>query len=165
MTTTLPRVSLRLPNRQRGAVLIVSLILLIVMTLLGVSSMNSTSLEEKMAANSQETTRRFQAAETGLSISFNDNSAYDLSGAYNPDAQTVPDTSDTVDTSSAFQGWSPPPAGSLYSATSFQAAHFNFTSAAAVGPDTVITAGALDCGASQCTTLNAGAYQIAPKQN
>ena len=145
-----------MPNRQRGAVLIVSLILLVVMTPLGVSSMNSTSLEEKMAANSQESTRAFQAAETGLSISFNDNDAYDLSGAYDPAEALISGTvSDRADTESDFQGWSPPPAGSLYSATSFQAAHFNFNSIGRVGP----ASGTIE------VNLNAGAYQIAPKQN
>ena len=143
------------PTRQRGAVLIVSLILLVVMTLLGVSSMNSTSLEEKMAANSQVTTRAFQTAETGLSIAFNDNNAYDLSGSYDPASSTVSTTSDTVDLEGDFKGWSPPPSGSLYSATSFQAAHFEFTSLGSVGGG----------GNRVSTTLRGGAYQIAPKQN
>lgn len=143
------------PHRQRGAVLIVSLILLVVMTLLGVTAMNTTSLEEKMAANSQITTRAFHTAETGLSMAFNDNAAYDLSGAYAPGSSTVSGTSDTVDLSADFKGWSPPPSGSLYSATSFQAAHFNFTSVGSVGGGTNTVT----------TTLQGGAYQIAPKQN
>ena len=141
------------PRRQRGAVLIVSLILLVVLTLLGVTSMNTTSLEEKMAANSQTTTRAFQTAETGLSIAFNDNAAYDLSGAYDPSSSTVSNTSDVVDLEGDFKGWSPPPSGSLYSATSFQAAHFEFTSTGRVA------------GGNVSTTLRGGAYQIAPKQN
>jgi len=144
------------PARQRGAVLIVSLILLVVMTLLGVTSMNSTSLEEKMAANSQETTRAFQIAETGLSLAFNDNDFYDLN-AYNPAEQYLPkedvlEQSDKVDLASTFKGWSPPPTGSLYSATSFQAAHFDFESLGTTG-------------SSSTVTLHGGAYQIAPKQN
>nr|MCU0936636.1 PilX N-terminal domain-containing pilus assembly protein [Gammaproteobacteria bacterium] len=55
---------------QRGAVLIVALILLAVLTLLGVTAMSTTSLEEKMAANTQEGTRAFQIAETGLATGF-----------------------------------------------------------------------------------------------
>ena len=149
------RLPCRAPARERGAVLIVSLILLVVMTLLGVTSMNSTSLEEKMAANTQITTRAFQTAETGLSIAFNDNDAYDLSGAYDPASSTVSGTSDVVDLEGDFKGWSPPPSGSLYSATSFQAAHFDFTSVGQVGGGSNTVS----------TTLHGGAYQIAPKQN
>ncbi|MCP4042435.1 MAG: hypothetical protein GY731_10855, partial [Gammaproteobacteria bacterium] len=42
-----------LPTRQGGAVLLVSLIMLTILTLLGVTAMTTTSLEEKMAANIQ----------------------------------------------------------------------------------------------------------------
>ena len=55
------------PGRQRGAVLVVSLVLLVVLTLLGVSVMNVTQLEERMAGNSQEMNQAFHSAETGLS--------------------------------------------------------------------------------------------------
>lgn len=51
---------------QKGAVLIMALIILVVMTILGVTVMNTSSLEEKMAGNTQEHTRAFQLAETGL---------------------------------------------------------------------------------------------------
>ena len=153
--TCRPPARVLVPSRQRGAVLIVSLILLVVMTLLGVTAMNSTSLEERMAANSQITTRAFQTAETGLSIAFNDNNAYDLSGTYDPASSIVSGTSDTVNLEGDFVGWSPPPTGSLYSATSFQAAHFDLQSVGSVGPtSTAVT-----------VTLHGGAYQIAPKQN
>ena len=36
---------------QRGSVLIVSLILLLILTLVGVTAMNMTSMEERMAGN------------------------------------------------------------------------------------------------------------------
>ena len=54
------------PARQSGAVLVVAMIMLLVLTLLGVTAMNTTSMQERMAANTQEYTRAFQAAETGL---------------------------------------------------------------------------------------------------
>jgi len=53
-------------HRQSGAALIVSLILLLVMTLLGVSAMQTNVLEEKMAGNHWRTQLAFQAAERGL---------------------------------------------------------------------------------------------------
>ncbi len=51
---------------QRGAALIVSLILLLVMTLLGATAMQGTVLEEKMAGNFRDMNLAFQAAEVAL---------------------------------------------------------------------------------------------------
>lgn len=53
-------------NLQHGAVLIIALLLLLVMTLLGVSAMQTTTLEEKMAGNMRDRSVAFQAAETAL---------------------------------------------------------------------------------------------------
>lgn len=53
---------------QRGAVLIVGLVLLIVITVLGVSGMNSAVLELTMAGNRQFHQEAFQAAESGIDI-------------------------------------------------------------------------------------------------
>ena len=54
---------------QRGAVLIVGLVLLMVITVLGVASMNTATLELTMAGNTQFHQEAFQAAETGIDIS------------------------------------------------------------------------------------------------
>lgn len=54
------------PQRQTGAVLIISLIMLLAITLIGVTSSNVTSLQEKMAANSKDVNLAFQAAEAAL---------------------------------------------------------------------------------------------------
>ena len=51
---------------EGGAVLVVSLIMLLVMTLLGIGAMDSTRLEMKMASNNQNRQAAFQAAEAGL---------------------------------------------------------------------------------------------------
>lgn len=53
-------------HAQRGAVLVVSLIFLLVMTLIGVVSMQNTTLEERMARNVYDGERAFQAAEAAL---------------------------------------------------------------------------------------------------
>ncbi|HFE32671.1 MAG TPA: pilus assembly protein PilX [Gammaproteobacteria bacterium] len=53
-------------HQQRGAVLIVSLIMLLVMTLLGVSSMKGSAMEEKMTRNLHDKNLAFQAAEAAL---------------------------------------------------------------------------------------------------
>lgn len=53
-------------QRQGGAALIVSLIMLLVLTLLGVSAMRTATLEEKMAGNARDLNLAFNAAEAGL---------------------------------------------------------------------------------------------------
>lgn len=53
-------------NKQKGVALVVSLIMLLLMTLLAVSNMESTILEEKMAGNYKNRNSAFQAAEAGL---------------------------------------------------------------------------------------------------
>jgi type IV pilus assembly protein PilX len=56
-------------RRQAGATLIVGLILLLVLTMLGVSGMNTATLEVQMARNTQLQQEAFQAAETGIDLS------------------------------------------------------------------------------------------------
>lgn len=53
-------------NRQQGATLIVSLVILAVVTLLGVASMRSSNLELRMAASARDRAVAFQRAETAL---------------------------------------------------------------------------------------------------
>ena len=53
-------------QHQRGAVLAVSLILLLVLTVLGVATMDTSGLELKMASNNRDRQVAFQAAEAAL---------------------------------------------------------------------------------------------------
>ncbi|MDE2220315.1 MAG: pilus assembly PilX N-terminal domain-containing protein [Gammaproteobacteria bacterium] len=71
-------------QRQRGAALVVGLLLLLVLTLLAVSGMNSASLEFIMAGNEQYRSNAFQAAEAGIEQTIS-------LGAFNPGspAQTL----------------------------------------------------------------------------
>lgn len=55
-----------LPVRQRGAILIVSLLLLLVMTVLALTASQTTRLQERMAGNARDMDLAFQAAEAGL---------------------------------------------------------------------------------------------------
>ncbi len=57
-------------TRQHGAVLVVSLLILLVLTLIGVSSLEGSIMEEKMAANSQIATTTFQQAESSIREAF-----------------------------------------------------------------------------------------------
>jgi type IV pilus assembly protein PilX len=56
----------RAARHQDGAALMVSLILLLVMTMIGVTAVSTTTLEEKMAGNLRDRSLAFQAAEAGL---------------------------------------------------------------------------------------------------
>ncbi len=51
---------------QSGTVLVISLIMLLLLTLIGLTGMQTTGLEEKMAGNSRDRNRAFQAAESTL---------------------------------------------------------------------------------------------------
>jgi hypothetical protein len=56
------------PERERGAALIVGLVLLLALTVIGVSGMNMSTLELTMAGNMQAQEAAFQAAESGIDI-------------------------------------------------------------------------------------------------
>lgn len=51
-------------RNQKGAVLIVGLLILLLTTLVALGSMQNSNLQEKMATNAQESNRAFQAAES-----------------------------------------------------------------------------------------------------
>lgn len=59
-----PRRPLR--RRQAGVALIFALVILLVLTLLGVSALRISTFEQLMAGNTQEINRAFQAAESGM---------------------------------------------------------------------------------------------------
>lgn len=122
--------SINLPGKQRGAVLIVGLLLLVVITVLAVSGMNTATTELAMARNDQNYEFAFQAAETGLET------ALSQSG-YDPVAPTdlgVTDISgyDSVQTIVAFEDSTlvPDRAFSLGSGSGIAAYHFQATSTA-----------------------------------
>jgi type IV pilus assembly protein PilX len=57
----------RLPSRgERGAVLIFALIVLLIMTVLAISGIGNSTLEQRMAGNYSQSMTAFQAAEQGL---------------------------------------------------------------------------------------------------
>ena len=56
----------KLKSNQQGIALFISLVLLLVLTIVGVSSVQSTSLEVRMARNAHDSALAFQAAEAAL---------------------------------------------------------------------------------------------------
>ena len=55
-----------MPRKQQGMVLLVGLIILVVLSLLAISSIRTTTLEERMTGNSQDQQIAFQVAEAAL---------------------------------------------------------------------------------------------------
>lgn len=60
-----------LPSRQRGATLIIGLVLLMALTMLAISTMNSATFGLAMAGNMQFAENAFQLAETGVEVAIN----------------------------------------------------------------------------------------------
>jgi type IV pilus assembly protein PilX len=56
----------RLGGRQRGAVLVIGLVLLMVITLLSVGGLRGTGMQERMASNLRDRNLAFQSAESAL---------------------------------------------------------------------------------------------------
>ncbi len=163
--TPLP-LSSRPPLRQRGVVLIISLILLVVLTLLGVASLNTTTLQEKMSSGIQEVNRAFQAGESGLDDAFNDANAFDLNAPVTGKTALLGPYGAGANYSVQFVQTSNPPVGSLYSASSFSSYHFRMDATAGSRVTDPGGNGALtiDSNAAE-VVLAGGAYQIGPKAN
>lgn len=62
----LPSRTTALPQRQAGVALVVALILLVIMTLVGLSALRTVTLEERMTAQTFDRSLSFQAAEAAL---------------------------------------------------------------------------------------------------
>ncbi|MFL0810778.1 MAG: pilus assembly protein [Agarilytica sp.] len=54
------------PNHQSGAALVISLIILLVLSIIGIQGLQSTTLEEKMAGSFRDRAIALEAAEAGL---------------------------------------------------------------------------------------------------
>jgi type IV pilus assembly protein PilX len=117
-------------SAQRGAALVVALVLLMIMTLMGVAGMRAATLELQMAGNYQFAQLAFQAAESaikaeieagGLSTNLNRNVAYSYPTA-NPVA--------TVNANTQFISSGAVPAGGYSLGASFIAYHFEVQAAA-----------------------------------
>lgn len=60
--------SMDLKQRQRGMALLVSLVFLLLLTLIGLSSMQSATLQEKMTSSVMQRNQSFQIAEAALRV-------------------------------------------------------------------------------------------------
>jgi type IV pilus assembly protein PilX len=122
-------------TKQNGAALAVGLLLLLVLTLLAISGMNTASLELIMAGNTQYRQNAFQAAETGIERAlvdggFNPSSGAQQIPATNP-PQAIPGTNNAdgyVVTITPALGGAPQPALWGSSWDSFSTYHFDIQS-------------------------------------
>ena len=60
--------NLNYPHKQQGAILIVALIMLLLLTIIGLSSMRGTSIQESMSGNLRDSNLSLQAAEAALRL-------------------------------------------------------------------------------------------------
>ena len=117
-------------KKQDGAALVVGLILLVVITVLAISGMNTATTELAMARNDQNYENAFQAAETGLALALGQGTFDTLVGA--TITQTIT-TYESVSVQITFEDSSPVPdrAYSLGAGSGIAAYHFIATAQAA----------------------------------
>ena len=112
---------------QQGAALVVGLILLMVITVLSISGMNTATTELAMARNDQNYENAFQAAETGLEQALGQGGFNTMAGSTMTIAINM---NDEVTATIAFEEWTlvPDKAFSLGSGSGIKAHHFLATS-------------------------------------
>lgn len=136
---------------QRGTALIMSMVILMILTILGISAMGTASLEEKMSGNVQEATRAFQAAESGLNQALNTSGSLDLNAAQTNTFSYDGGKSGSATVVTEFIQFTPPKRGSGYG-SNFDAANFD-----------QVSTGTTIAGAK--AVVHQGVAQIVPKSN
>ena len=120
-------------KKQNGAALVVGLILLVVVTVLAISGMNTATTELALARNDQNYENAFQAAETGIEIALAQGSFNTLVPTLLQDLE-IParPANDKVDVELAFEDTSlvPDKAFSLGVGSGIAAYHFTATATA-----------------------------------
>ncbi|MBI3900245.1 MAG: hypothetical protein HY308_18430 [Gammaproteobacteria bacterium] len=152
ITVPITRYHCSIDKRQRGVALAMALILLLVLTVLGISAMGTSSVQAVMARSIQDTQRAFEAAESGLNKAINTAGSFDLYQAVNNNftfGSGGAQTSAAVTTE--FLSFAAPTRGSGYSAVNFDSANFDQSSVGAVSTT------------SAKTTLHQGVSQIVNK--
>lgn len=89
-----------LPARQRGAVLILALVMLLLLTFMGVAAMNTARMQEKMVGNLQDAQVAFEMAELALRAGENW-----LSAAGDPAASDSPGSGQIFAQGARDPGW------------------------------------------------------------
>jgi type IV pilus assembly protein PilX len=137
------------PRAQHGVALVVALVILLVLTVVGVTALITTAFEGRMAGSTQELNRAFQAAESGVDRTIANGSQFNLTATQTATYAGVGSTAGSASTSTTFRELTKPPRGSGYSASRFKAAHFQINSTGSAG------------GGAQVTVVQ-GTFQITP---
>ncbi len=112
------------PRQQRGMVLIVCLMVIVVVTLIAGTAMKTSGVEEKMAANAQTYNRTFQAAESAVQLAFDDDTmmfeSIDASdGLSSVTSASIGSSGVTATAQTEFKGEGIAPGNSIGSASTF----------------------------------------------
>jgi hypothetical protein len=124
------RTTLHAPARQRGATLIVGLVLLLVLSVLAISTMSGATFGLTMVGNAQFSENAFQMAETGVDLSLASGGYMNGGNSGIPQTVITDPNGDQIGTfiaNTAFQETTPPPNGgfSIGSGSgTFDACHF-----------------------------------------
>ncbi len=150
-------------SRQRGTVLVMAMVILLILTIIGVTAMNTSSLEAKMATNIQETNRAFEAAESGLNKAMNTSGSFDLfatGGIANEFSFGDLGRQSHSHVVTKWKSYSPPKRGAGYSAINYDSANFEQRATGCTQ-----TSGSPPCttSAGARSILNQGASQIINK--
>ena len=129
-------------RHQRGTALIMSLVILMILTILGVTAMGTATLEERMAGNTQELNKAFQAAESAGSLDLNVATTNDFTYAASNSSASV---------TTEFVEFTPPKRGSGHG-SNVEAANFDQSSTGLTG-------------AGAKAVVHQGVAQIVPKAN
>lgn len=119
-------------KRQQGFVLVLVLVLLAVLTLIGVSSMNSSSMELKAVGNAKQHSIAFNAVQSAIEYAVSADPAVDIDFQTNDDTQvqTVTTTvtgSGTLTADARFSGCGIAPGSSLQAGKGFSYNFFDIT--------------------------------------
>lgn len=145
-------------SSQKGAVLVISLLFLLIMTILGISSMSTNALEEKMVSNTRQQRIAFQAADSCNSRLAEENNftfVEDWENAWDSIVNMGHGSAKNAASYSAKRKFimdTSPSRNSGYSAIKFRSSHIEYkcTGSGASGAEVV---------------LRQGVYQITPKLN
>ena len=139
-----------LAHRQTGTALVLSLVILLILTILGVTALGTSSLEEKMAGSMQEVTYAFQAAESGVDSALGTPGVLNLNGTTTNTFSYDSGKSGSANVVTSFIEFSSPKRGSGYS-TQYRSANFSLNSKGTTN-------------SSARVTVNQGIGQIMPRQ-
>jgi Tfp pilus assembly protein PilX len=148
---------------ERGIALVVALVFLLMLTILGVTVMNTASLEGRMAGNTQEMNHAFHAAESAIEHVFTDGTIF----------TTLIHIGDTTTTTVKYPDATNPTATATVTSTYVEKKNKMPRARDRSNTDSVIlfSGAAFDMNSSATTTSNAnstqkqGAVQAAPKSD